>query len=183
MASRYYTPATRYDAAWRPSAYQRNPAVRSSDEVPVREVMTRDVRAVRPDDSIVRAAQLLRDEDVGALPVVDRRGRPIGMITDRDITCRLVADSDDIRDAQVHHAMTDEVFACPEESSIENCMRTMSRHQVRRVIVVDRNDRVVGIVSQADLARHAGWNGGAGERRAVADTMCAVSEPNSQPYR
>ena len=153
------------------------------DEVPIREIMTRDVAAVAPVDSIVHAAQLLRDDDVGALPVVDGRGRPIGMITDRDIACRLVADGDDLRGAQVRHAMTGEVFACVEDSTALDCMRSMSRHQVRRMMVVDREDRLVGIISQADLAQHAGRNPGAGERRAFADAVCAVSAPSGQSYR
>jgi CBS domain-containing protein len=152
-------------------------------EVSVGELMTREVACVTPDDSIVHAAQLLRDNDVGALPVVDSYRRPIGMITDRDIACRLVADGGDLQSAQVHHAMTGEVFACLDDSSALDCMQTMSRHQVRRVMVIDSDNRLVGIISQADLAQHAELNGGAGERRALADAMCAVSTPNGQPYK
>jgi CBS domain-containing protein len=170
MANRYDIPTNGYDGA------------RPLDKVPVLEVMTRDVAAVAHDDSIVHAAQLLRDKDVGALPVVDDRGRPVGMITDRDIACRLVADGDSVQSSRVHHAMTGEVFACPANASVEDCMGTMASHQIRRVMVVDQNDRLVGIVSQADLAQHAECNCGAGERRAFADVVCSVSAPGSQPY-
>lgn len=148
-----------------------------------RDVMTFAVECVRPDDSVEYAARLMRDCDCGALPVVDREGRLIGMITDRDLAVRLVARGADIRDARVHDCMTDEAFACQESSSIDDCMGEMSRHQVRRMPVVDRGGHVVGIVSQADLARHAEHNRGTGERRAVADVLCAISEPSAQPYR
>ena len=170
MARKYNTPTNRYDSA---------PPV---GDVPVRNVMTRDVAAVAHDDSIIHAAQLLRDENVGALPVVNERGQPVGMITDRDIACRLVADGDSIQSSRVHHAMTGEVFACPDNASIPDCMQMMASHQIRRVMVVDHDDKLVGIVSQADLAQHAERNCGTGERRAFADVICAVSAPSSQPY-
>ena len=79
--------------------------------------------------------------------------------------------------------MTGEAFACHVNDSIEGCMRTMSRHQIRRLPIVDDRDRVVGIVSQGDLARHAGLHPRQGERRAMADVLCAVSEPTHTAYR
>jgi CBS domain-containing protein len=107
----------------------------------------------------------------------------IGMITDRDIVTRVVARGLDPRRARVDECMSDRVFACYEEDLIESCLWLMSRHQVRRIPVVDDRDRVVGIVSQADLARHAGAFPGHGERRSFADVICAVSEPPPAPYR
>jgi CBS-domain-containing membrane protein len=160
-----------------------NRSYRRSGQERAHEVMTNRVSTVRPSDPITFAARLMRDEDCGALPVVDRSGRIVGMVTDRDITCRVVADGEDLRFARVGDCMTDEVFAVHVDSSINECMRTMARHQVRRVPVVDDSDRVVGIVSQGDLARHAGEHQHSGERRAVADVVCAVSEPTGQPYR
>lgn len=148
-----------------------------------RDVMTLEVQSVRPDDSAEYAARLMRDCDCGALPVVDRERRLIGMITDRDLAVRLVARGANIRDARVDDCMTNDAFACQETTSIEDCMREMSRHQVRRMPIVDRGGQVVGIVSQSDLARHAEHNRGRGERRAVADVLCAISEPSAQPYR
>jgi CBS domain-containing protein len=125
----------------------------------------------------------MMEHDCGALPVVDRDGRLIGMITDRDITMRLVARGMDARRARVGDCMTEEAFACHAYDSIESCMRTMSRHQVRRIPIVDDRDRVIGIVSQSDLAQHAGHHPGRGERRAMADVLCAVSAPTHVPYR
>ncbi|HUE82852.1 MAG TPA: CBS domain-containing protein [Pyrinomonadaceae bacterium] len=105
------------------------------------------------------------------------------MITDRDITVRLVARGEDTRRARVAECMTDEAFACHQSDGIEDCMRTMSRHQVRRLPIVDNNRRVVGIVSQSDLARYAGGHPGRAGRRDVADVVCAVSKPSDAAYR
>jgi CBS domain-containing protein len=139
--------------------------------------MTTDVICVQPEDSIQRAARAMRECDCGSLPVVDRFGRLIGVITDRDITVRLVARGVDTRQAVVEDAMTDDIVACNVNDSTESCLRMMARHQVRRLPVVDYRDRVVGIVSQGDLARHAGDHSGRGERRAVADALYKISEP------
>jgi CBS domain-containing protein len=156
---------------------------RQWNETRVRDVMTLDVACVRPHDSVEYAARLMRERNCGAIPVVDRDGRLTGMITDRDIAVRLVARGSDIRRARVDDCMTDEGFACLDTDSINNCMRSMSRNQVRRMPIVDSDGRVVGIVSQSDLAHHAEEHRGSGERRAVADVLCAVSERSALSYR
>lgn len=147
-----------------------------------RELMTREVVTVHPNESIQYAAQLMGECDCGAIPVVDWQGRMIGMITDRDITIRLVANGVNPMRAQVGDCMTDKAFACHLNDSLENCMRTMSRHQIRRMPIVNDRNRVVGIISQADIAQHAAQRMGTGERRAFSDVMCAVSEPSSSSY-
>lgn len=146
------------------------------------DVMTREVATVHPNDSVQYATRIMRDEDCGALPVVDRFGRMMGMITDRDVAMRLVADGYDASHASVAEAMTDEVFACHVNDPLESCMRSMSRHQIRRMPILNNREQVIGIVSQSDLSRHAVANRGMGERRAFSDVMCAVSEPTSDPY-
>ncbi len=153
------------------------------DEIRVGDVMTQDVVTVMPDDTVERASRLMRECDCGALPVVGWGGRLLGMITDRDIAIRLVARGADTRRARVSECMTDEVFSCHLSDRLEDCMRQMSRHQIRRLPIVDDERRVVGIVSQGDLARHAAEHPGAGERRAVAEVLCAVSEPSAGAYR
>jgi len=159
------------------------PSLDRSGEPRVADVMTGDVCTIHFSDSVENAARAMVRRDCGALPVVNDGGRLIGMITDRDIVTRIVARGLDPRRARVDECMSDQVFACYEEDLIESCMWLMSRHQVRRIPVVDDRDRVVGIVSQADLARHAGAFPEHGERRAFADVMCAVSEPTIAPYR
>lgn len=159
------------------------PSFDRSGEPRAGDVMTSDVCTIHFSDSVENAARAMVRRDCGALPVVDDSGRLIGMVTDRDIVTRIVARGLDPRRARVDECMSDRVFACYEDDLIESCMWLMSRHQVRRIPVVDDRDRVVGVVSQADLARHAGAFPEHGERRAFADVICAVSEPTPAPYR
>jgi CBS-domain-containing membrane protein len=159
------------------------PSLDRSAEPRAGDVMTVDVCTIHFSDSVESAARALVRRDCGALPVVNDDGRLIGMVTDRDIVARVIARGLDPRRVRVDECMSDQVFACYAEDLIESCLWLMSRHQVRRIPVVDDRDRVVGIVSQADLARHAGAFPGHGERQAFADVMCAVSEPMPAPYR
>ncbi|MDQ4121212.1 MAG: CBS domain-containing protein [Acidobacteriota bacterium] len=147
------------------------------------DLMSRNVATVHPNDTVQRAARLMRDEDCGALPVIDRQGQMIGMITDRDITVRLVADGADPRFAQVQDCMTDEVFACHVNDPIEHCIRAMKEHQIRRLAIVNDRNQLLGIVSQSDLARHADMNKQQGERHAITDMIAGVSEPSNSAYR
>ena len=149
----------------------------SIDDMRTGELMSRDVITVYPEDRVGYAARLMRDYDCGALPVVDQEGRLIGMITDRDISMRLVANEADTHTTVVADCMTDGAFACHAEDPVRECMRQMSRHRIRRLPIINDWGQVVGIVSQGDLARHAGNYPGRGERRAIADVVCAVSEP------
>ena len=148
----------------------------------VRDIMTVHVAFCLPEKPVKEAAEMMVTCDCGAIPVVDWQGRMVGMLTDRDITIRLVANGENPERARVSDCMTDETFACHVDDPLENCMRTMSRHQVRRLPIVDDRDRVVGIVSQADIAQHAAENHGRGERRAVSNVVCAISEPTPGSY-
>jgi CBS domain-containing protein len=121
--------------------------------------------------------------DCGALPVVDRNNRLIGMITDRDIAVRGVAETGDAGRMPVGAVMTDEAFACHAYDSLRECMNAMAEHQVRRIPIVDDYNRVVGIISQADIARYAGSRKGPLGKRAVAEVVREVSEPSDEPYR
>jgi CBS domain-containing protein len=99
------------------------------------------------------------------------------MITDRDIALRLVARGRDARRAVVADCMTERVFACFADESVADLMREMAHRQVRRMPIVDREGRLVGIVAQGDLARHAGAHPLPHERRFLAETVCALSQP------
>ena len=145
-------------------------------ELAARDLMTRNVVTVRPDDSIECAARLMGEFDCGALPVVDRSNVLLGIITDRDITIRLVAKRLHAEFAQVGDCMTGQAFACDAGTSMEKCMRAMSWFGVRRIPIVDADHKVIGIVSQTDIIRHARQYLGRRERRAMADMLCAVSE-------
>ena len=93
-------------------------------------LMTSNVITVYPDDRVGYAARLMRDYDCGALPIVDRDGRLIGILTDRDISMRLVANESDTHDAIVADCMTDGAFAGNAEDSVRECMRRMSRNRI-----------------------------------------------------
>ena len=115
----------------------------------ISEVMTPNPRTVSPGDSLQVAAQIMRDEDVGVVPVVEA-GRIEGVVTDRDIVIRAVADGD--FQATVEDVCSDDVVTCTAEMSTADVSALMGEHQVRRIPVVDEDDRLVGIVSLGDLA-------------------------------
>jgi CBS domain-containing protein len=98
-------------------------------------------------------------------------------VTDRDIVIRIVARGRDVRNAIVADCMSERVFACYAEESVPECMGQMARHRVRRMPIVDARGRLVGIVSQGDLARHASHRSLDHERDAMIDVVGAVSEP------
>jgi CBS domain-containing protein len=118
-----------------------------------RDIMTSNVECVTREDSLSRAAQLMRDADVGAIPVVEDRGsmRLLGVITDRDIAVRHVA-GDNADDCTVGDHMTSgRIFTVSPDDDMDTVMRTMKTEQVRRVPVCE-GDRLVGIIAQADIA-------------------------------
>jgi CBS domain-containing protein len=118
----------------------------------ISEVMTREVETVKPDEPIRQAAQFMLRADTGALPVCDG-DRLVGMVTDRDIAVRAVAEGRG-PDTPVQQAMTDHVDYCFEDDEVEEVAMKMSDAQVRRFPVLSREDnRLVGIVSLGDLSR------------------------------
>jgi len=133
----------------------------------IREVMTPNPQCVAPGDSIQNAARIMRDCDTGAVPVVDN-GRPVGIVTDRDIVVRAVADGGQLSRPVREIVSTNIVCASPDMSTHE-AAHLMSEHQIRRLPVVE-NDRLVGIVSLGDLAVKE-----AKDRR-IGDTLEHISE-------
>ena len=120
----------------------------------VSDVMTPNPLCVMENDSIREVARMMRDGDCGAVPVVDSKDKKklVGMITDRDIVIRVVAEGKNPEHATVADAMTRGVHSVKEDESIDSVYQIMSKEQVRRVPVVGRNDEVVGIVAVADVA-------------------------------
>jgi len=117
----------------------------------VSDIMTTDVQVVRPHDSLRRAASLMQELDVGALPVCDGM-RLQGMLTDRDITVYGVAQGLNADDACVADVMSENIVYCTGEQDVGQAMRLMGDKQVRRLPVVDNDKNLVGIVSLGDLA-------------------------------
>lgn len=116
----------------------------------IAEVMTPDVEVLRPEETLRDAARAMADLDVGSLPVCDGR-RLIGMITDRDITVRAVAEGKSA-DTAVSEVMTDDVVWCTDTDSIDDVLQQMADAQIRRIPVVDENRQLVGIVALGDIA-------------------------------
>jgi CBS domain-containing protein len=118
----------------------------------VKECMTRNVEIGNPNMSLQEAAQKMRDGDYGALPVGDN-DRLVGMITDRDIAIRAVAEGKDPKTAKVNEIISGKVLYCFEDQEIEDVIQNLGDNQVRRLPVLDRNKRLVGIVSLGDVAQ------------------------------
>ncbi len=112
-------------------------------------IMNTDVVTVTRDHTVLRAARLMRDQGVGSVVVVDDHRRPIGVLTDRDVAVKLVADNKS-PETPVDEVMSHPVFAVPESTLIFDLLREMSRRKVHRVPVIDEDKRIVGIVSVDD---------------------------------
>src|SRR5689334_5058366 len=128
----------------------------------IRDVMTPDPVCVSERDSIREVARIMAREDTGVVPVVDGK-RIIGMITDRDIVVRLVAEGRDPANAHVNEAMTKNVRAVKESDSVSDALNIMSSAQVRRVPVVNDSNEIIGIVSMKDLADTGSQQGKIGQ--------------------
>ncbi len=140
----------------------------------VAEIMTRGVEIIDPNSTIHDAARRMRSEDVGALPVGEN-DRLVGVVTDRDIVMRAVAEDASGGVTSVRDVMSEGVCYCFEDDDVEEAASIMAEHQVRRLPVLNREKRLVGIVAMADLAR-AGVDA---ERTALE----GVSEESGQPRR
>ena len=117
----------------------------------VRDVMTANPQTVTQGDNLLQAARIMRDQDTGVVPVVDGR-KVIGLITDRDIVVRVVADGKDINGVKVNEVMTKNVRSVKEDAAVDEVLSLMSGAEIRRVPVVNNSDELVGIVSIGDLS-------------------------------
>jgi CBS domain-containing protein len=124
----------------------------------VSEIMTKDPACCTQDTGLQEVAKMMVDDDCGCIPVVDSQDSkmPVGMITDRDITCRVVAKGQNPLDLTAKDAMTTTVVSVTPDTSLEDCANLMEESQIRRVAVVDENGACCGIVAQADIAQNAG---------------------------
>src|SRR5262245_11474467 len=136
----------------------------------VREVMTRQVECIGPDANLQEAAARMKSLNIGPLPVCDH-DRLVGMLTDRDITVRATAEGEDPTTIRVRDIMTPEVIFCLEDQLVSEAARLMEEKQVRRLLVLNHDRRLVGIVSLGDLAVQTG------DEQLTGNTLEAVSEP------
>jgi CBS domain-containing protein len=141
----------------------------------VKDVMTRGAECVSPTTTLADAATRMKELDVGPLPVCEN-DRLVGIITDRDITVRATAEAFPPRLGQVRDVMTPDVVYCFEDQDVQEAAGLMQQHQIRRLVVLNRDKRLVGIVSLGDLAVETGDDQLAGR------TLEQVSEP-AMPHR
>jgi CBS domain-containing protein len=122
-----------------------------------KDIMTKNPKCVTPETSVREAARLMKEQDVGVLPVVDRDGsdRLVGIVTDRDIAIRHVAEGHDSSSCPVREAMTSNVRTARENDDVNDVMDVMGKEQIRRIPVINERGSLIGIVAQADIVREA----------------------------
>ncbi|QRK11223.1 CBS domain-containing protein [Archangium violaceum] len=137
----------------------------------IREVMTRDVEVINPNDTLRDAAEKMRSLNVGPIPVCDGQ-RVLGMITDRDIVVRAIALGKDPNTTQVSDVMTSGIQYCFDDDDADDILNRMKEKQIRRFIVVDHDKKLVGIVALGDLS-------GETSEKKVGEALEGISEPAS----
>jgi CBS domain-containing protein len=139
-----------------------------------RDIMTREPICVSQEDTVQRAAQLMQEHDIGPIPVVDdtRGGRLLGIVTDRDLTLKVVAPGRPPARTRVGDVMTRSPVTCRPEDDVDRATAAMEEHQVRRIPIVDgESGTLVGIIAQADVATRVK------DPRTVAEVVERISRP------
>lgn len=138
----------------------------------VREIMTKDPAFCVPTDSVQRAAREMKDLGIGAIPVlVDPYSRRMeGIVTDRDLCCKVVSEAKDPHSTRVGDVLSKPAITCGPDDSVEYCATLFRTHQIRRVPVVNDQGECIGIVAQADLARRL-------PPELIGKTVAAISQP------
>jgi CBS domain-containing protein len=137
-----------------------------------KEIMTKDPTCCLPGDTVDQAAQLMKDEDVGPVPVVadQQTKRLLGIVTDRDLALKVVAEARQIAAVTVEEVMSRNPVTCHADDDLQKAIDTMEKHQVRRIPVVDDDNRIIGIIAQADIATRAH------ERETTAEVVEEISK-------
>ncbi len=140
------------------------------------EIMTPDPVCCEPGDSISFVAQIMKQEDVGSVPVVESRdsGKLVGIVTDRDLVIKVLAEDRPLEAATVREAMTTHPASCRVDDDVDTAMSTMADRQVRRMPVVDADGRLAGIIAQADVATRVH------QERRTGELVEAISEPGTE---
>lgn len=136
----------------------------------IKDMMTSEVFSVEPHVSIAEASLLMRDKDIGSLPVIEN-DKLLGILTDRDVVTRAASQGKDLQSTPVQQIMSSEVITCKEEESTEQAASKMSKHQIRRLPIVNDAYKVSGIVSLGDLSVR-------GSAESAGDALNKISQPN-----
>lgn len=118
------------------------------------EVMTKNPVCCLPDDIVTKAAELMKSSNIGSIPVIEseQTKKLVGIVTDRDLTLKIVAKGLDAKSAKVESVMTRKVVTCRAEDDLQKALDAMAEHQLRRIPVVDNDNKILGIIAQADVA-------------------------------
>ena len=118
------------------------------------EVMTKNPVCCSPNDSVVKAAQLMKRSDIGSIPIIETEEtkKLVGILTDRDLALKVVAEGRNPQSIKVEEVMTHTVITCRTDDDLQNALEIMAEYQLRRIPVVDSDNRIIGIIAQADVA-------------------------------
>jgi CBS domain-containing protein len=121
------------------------------------EVMTRNPVCCLPDDMVKNAAELMKSQNIGSIPVIENEQtqKLVGIVTDRDLALKIIAEERDARSTKVESVMTRKVVTCRADDDLQKALDAMAEHQLRRIPIVDNDNKVVGIIAQADVATRA----------------------------
>lgn len=122
------------------------------------EVMTKNPVCCLPSDSVAKAAELMKSGNIGSIPVIENEQtqKLVGIVTDRDLALKIIADGRDAKSTKVELVMTHKVITCHADDDLQKALDAMAEQQLRRIPVVDHDNRIVGIIAQADVATRAG---------------------------
>lgn len=118
------------------------------------EVMTKNLVCCRPTDMVAKAAQLMQSENIGSIPVIENEQtqKLVGIVTDRDLALKIVAKGLDAKSTKVEAVMTRQMVTCRAGDDLQVALDAMAEHQLRRIPIVDNDDKILGIIAQADVA-------------------------------
>src|SRR3989442_7133678 len=118
-----------------------------------KEIMTKDPVCCLPDEGVQKAAKLMKDENVGVIPIIEDEDTKtlLGIVTDRDLAIRVVAEGRDVGGTRIKDVMTTGAVSCRPDDDLQKALDAMEENQVRRIPVVDHNQKIVGIIAQADI--------------------------------
>ena len=140
------------------------------------EVMTKDPVCCLPNDSVAKAAELMKSEDIGSIPVIDNEQtrKLVGIVTDRDLALEIVAEGLDAKSTKVETVMTRKVVTCLADDDLQKALDAMAEHQLRRIPVVDDDNKILGIIAQADVATRVD------EPEKTAEMVKEISQANGK---
>ena len=140
------------------------------------DVMTPNPFCCLPTDSVKLAVELMKSENIGSVPVIDNKENQklIGILTDRDLALKVVGEMRDARSTQVEAVMTRKVITCRDDDDLQRALDAMAEHQLRRIVIVDSANKVLGIISQADVATRTN------QPEKTAEMVKEISQPNEK---